>query len=154
MKLIAAVSESGIIGIKDTNNLPWSIPADLAHFKRLTMGQTVVMGYGTFESMWCKPLANRYNVILTTTKFLAPENTIFINSIESIIENYNESWLIGGASMYQQLINNCDELHLTIVPEKFVMPAKEYVKFPWINPLKFKVRSTEPLKNCIMEKIC
>jgi len=158
MKLISAISESGIIGLKHSNTLPWSIPEDLAHFKRLTTGQTVVMGYRTFESMWFKPLPKRTNVVLGGFG-CGIDNVVGVSSIQEILDIYNESWVIGGASVYEQLINYCDELHLTIVPDKFLTPADNYVKFPWINPLKFRIRSAEPLRGkeeliyCIMEKV-
>ncbi len=70
ISLIVAMSRERIIG-RD-NQIPWHLPADLGHFKKLTTGKTIVMGRRTYESIG-KPLPNRHNVVVTRQKDYAPK---------------------------------------------------------------------------------
>jgi dihydrofolate reductase len=159
MKLISAISESGIIGIP--GDLPWNLPEDLVHFKKLTLNSTIVMGYNTFGTLGFKPLPKRKNVILSYDQIVSIHPDVIVAySIQEIINNYNDSWIIGGASVYKQFLPYCDELHLTIVPDKLITKQSgPFIYFPWINPLQFKVKSAIPFETrpeltyVIMEKV-
>ena len=95
--LIWAQSSSGVIG-RD-GGIPWHVPEDLAHFKELTMGHTVVMGRRTWESLPPKfrPLPGRRNVVLTRNPHYRAEGADVITSPEAIPA---DSWVIGGSEVY------------------------------------------------------
>jgi dihydrofolate reductase len=117
--LICAVGDNNCIGIK--NKLPWNIPEDLKHFKDLTMGNTVLMGQKTFESILGylgKPLPGRKTVIISNDEnFTAPEGTRVMRSLDEVWEKLkNENvFVCGGASIYAQTINRVDTLYITHV---------------------------------------
>jgi dihydrofolate reductase len=96
--LIWAQSTSGVIGRDGT--IPWHLPEDLARFKTLTMGHTVVMGRRTWDSLPARfrPLPGRRNVILTRNSgFVAPGAEVF-GSIDDAIDD--QTWVIGGSEIY------------------------------------------------------
>ena len=96
--LIWAQSTSGVIGRDGT--IPWHLPEDLARFKTLTMGHTVVMGRRTWDSLPARfrPLPGRRNVVLTRNSgFEAPGAEVF-GSIDDAIDD--QTWVIGGSEIY------------------------------------------------------
>ena len=96
--LIWAQSTSGVIGRDGA--IPWHLPEDLARFKTLTMGHTVVMGRRTWDSLPARfrPLPGRRNVILTRNSgFVAPGAEVF-GSIDDAIDD--QTWVIGGSEIY------------------------------------------------------
>ncbi|PLX29085.1 hypothetical protein C0581_00060 [Candidatus Parcubacteria bacterium] len=119
LSLIAAIAENNCIG-KD-NKLPWHIPEDLEHFKQLTLGNTVVMGQTTYESIigyLGKPLPGRKNVVLTRDKdFTAPDDVRIFYSIDEAFEELKDEhvFVSGGASIYAQTIDKVDTLYITHV---------------------------------------
>ncbi len=107
------------IGFK--NQLLWSIPEDMKHFKNYTMGKTIVMGSNTFSSLNSKPLPGRKNVVITS-KDLHCTVAIHAKNVESAlsIEHcYPELVIIGGASIYAQTIDLADKLVITHVDAAF-----------------------------------
>ncbi|HEV7419849.1 MAG TPA: dihydrofolate reductase [Mycobacterium sp.] len=97
--LIWAQSTSGVIG-RD-NGIPWRLPEDQARFKELTLGQTVVMGRLTWESLPAKvrPLPGRRNVVVTRqTDFMADGATV-VGGLDEALTG-DENWVIGGAQIY------------------------------------------------------
>ena len=115
---IAAMDENRVIGFR--NRLPWNLPEDLAHFKKLTMGQAVLMGRKTWESLPTKvrPLTGRTNIVLTSTpEAIAPaENVIVWNSLEDGIKKFDGNlWIAGGAEVYRRSLPFWDEVCLTLV---------------------------------------
>jgi len=135
ISIIAAVSDNGVIGLKDKNGnykLPFNYPDDLNHFKKTTENSVVIMGRNTFESIG-KPLKNRENIIVTK-KFY--NNIKTANSIQEalhIADNFKKPiWLIGGASIYDEGMNYADQIVLTITKDK--INDSSAIKFPWINP--------------------
>jgi len=97
--LIWAQSTSGVIGRDGT--IPWSLPEDMAHFKRLTMGHTVVMGRRTWESLPVRfrPLPGRRNVVVSRNLVYRAEGAEVVDSIEAAITGA-DTWVIGGAEIY------------------------------------------------------
>jgi len=96
--LIWAQSTSGVIGRDGT--IPWHLPEDLARFKTLTMGHTVVMGRRTWDSLPTRfrPLPGRRNIVLThNSRFEAPGAEV-VGSIDDAIED--QTWVIGGSEIY------------------------------------------------------
>ncbi len=113
MTAVAAMSENRVIG--NRGNLPWHLPEDFKWFKRLTTGGVLLMGRKTFESIRCKPLPNRINVVLSrSATFL---NVTTISNLKDFNENDYEAevFVIGGAEIYRQLLPSCADLFLTVV---------------------------------------
>lgn len=119
ISLIAAMGRDRVIG-RD-NQLPWHLPADLQHFKHVTMGKPILMGRLTYESIG-KPLPGRRNVVITRdTAFAAPGCEV-VNSIEAAlaaVADVEEVMVIGGASFYHQMLPQADRLHLTFIDADF-----------------------------------
>jgi len=97
--LIWAQSTSGVIG-RD-NGIPWRLPEDQARFKELTMGQTVVMGRLTWESLPAKvrPLPGRKNVVVTRQAEYVADGAVVVDRLDEAISS-DESWVIGGEQIY------------------------------------------------------
>lgn len=120
MKAIVAVGADWGIGCE--NKLLFNIPADMLHFIKATTGKVVVMGYKTLLSFpSSKPLKNRTNIVLTT-KVKNIEGAIVCNSIEQLavaLQNYpkDDVHVIGGESVYKQLLPYCSEVIVTKVNE-------------------------------------
>ena len=116
--MIAAMAHNRVIG-KD-NAMPWSLPAEMAHFRRSTIGKTVLMGRQTFESLG-RPLKDRRNVILTRrVDYDAPEGCEIIHSVEEALSRYTdhgqeELVIIGGAQIYELFLPYADKLLITDV---------------------------------------
>jgi dihydrofolate reductase len=116
MKLsaVVAVSDNGVIG--RGNALPWHLPADLAHFKRLTMGKPILMGRRTFESIG-RPLPGRRNLVLSRGDFSAPgiETVASLEAARALVAGEEELVIIGGAQVFEQSLPFTDLIHLTRV---------------------------------------
>ncbi len=105
LNLIFARARNGVIG-KD-NTLPWHLPEDLAHFKQTTLGQPVVMGRKTWESLPQKfrPLPGRTNIVVTRQTSWQAEGAVVVHSIEEALKQCPQDaqiWVIGGAEVYAQ----------------------------------------------------
>ncbi len=115
--LIAAMDRDRVIG--QGNDIPWrgKIPADMAHFQDLTMGQTVVMGRKTWESIPEKyrPLPGRQNVVLSRDDTFQVMNGYSVRTLEEAISRTatNQLFIIGGAEIYRQFLPLADRLELT-----------------------------------------
>lgn len=98
LNLIWAQSSSGVIG-RD-NGIPWQVPEDMARFKELTMGHTVVMGRHTWESLPEKfrPLPGRRNVVLTRQVGYLADGAEVFQSLEDV--PLEDAWVIGGSQIY------------------------------------------------------
>ena len=96
--LIWAQSTSGVIGRDGT--IPWHLPEDLARFKTLTMGHTVVMGRRTWDSLpeRFRPLPGRRNVVLTRNRAFDAPGAEVVGSIDDAIDD--QTWVIGGSEIY------------------------------------------------------
>jgi dihydrofolate reductase len=120
ISIIAAIGENRELG-KD-NNLLWHLPNDMKRFKNLTTGHTVIMGRKTFESLPKGALPNRKNVVITKNKDACYDNCLVYNSLEEAIRDLDETdelFIIGGASIYGQSIKYADKLYITSVHHTF-----------------------------------
>lgn len=104
-------------GIGFNGDLLEHIPADLKYFKQLTSGHTVVMGTNTWNSLPKKPLANRSNIIISSAqRLIMCKNTLRLH-MEDIIEYFkytkDEVFIIGGGSIYKQLLPYCEKVYVT-----------------------------------------
>ncbi len=121
--LIAAMAQNHTIGVNNT--LPWRIPADLQHFKRLTLGHHILMGRKTFDSIG-KPLPQRTTVVITRDPNLRLEGCLIANSLEAAIAacaGETEIFIVGGAEIYAQALSYADTLYLTEIQQDVVGDA-------------------------------
>lgn len=112
LTLIAAMSEDGGIGLQ--GQLPWHLPADLAHFKAHTVGKTVVMGRKTYESIG-KPLPNRRNIVMSrqTMQITGVDVIHQLEDLKSL--GSEEIMIIGGEQLYRLTLPWANQLILTTV---------------------------------------
>lgn len=142
LNIIAAVADNNVIGSK--NDLLWYLPEDLKRFKKLTLGQAVLMGQKTFESIIArlgKPLPERKNIVVTndaSAKF--PEGVIVLHNLEEIDQLPDEEiFICGGGSIYTQLIGRATKLYLTHVHQT---PAGD-IFFPKVDWSQWKKTFSE-----------
>lgn len=116
---ICAMSENRVIG--NHNQLPWHLPADLRHFKKLTLGKPILLGRKTYESIG-HVLPERCNLVITRdVNFQAP-GCVVVNSIEHALEaaRYSEEvFIIGGALLFQQTLSLIQRFYITIIHHSF-----------------------------------
>jgi dihydrofolate reductase len=121
---IVAMDEGRVIG--KAGALPWHLPEDLAHFKRLTTGHIVIMGRKTWDSLPAKfrPLPGRTNIVISRSpqELKVPQGVYACSSVteaismgDSIAAPSQILWIIGGAQIYKESIPLCDELYVTAV---------------------------------------
>ena len=111
--LIAAVARNGVIGAH--GKLPWHLPEDLQHFKKLTLGHPVVMGRRTWASLG-KPLPGRENIVITRQPGFAAPGASIAASLEAAIAlcaGEGLAFVIGGAEIYAAALPLADGLVLT-----------------------------------------
>lgn len=119
VNLIVAVDANN--GIGKNNSLPWHLPADLKHFKRLTTGHPIIMGHKTFDSIG-KVLPNRQNIILSRQKDLRIEGAKVFNSLTKALEackSEEDIFVIGGAQLFNEAMPLADILYLTEIHHIF-----------------------------------
>jgi dihydrofolate reductase len=119
ISIIAAMDRNRLIG--SNNQLPWHLPADLAHFKAVTMGKPVIMGRKTYESIG-RPLPGRTNIVLTRSAGFQPEGVLVAESLEKAFEYVvaeDEVMIIGGSSVYEHALPLADRLYLTYVENSY-----------------------------------
>lgn len=130
ISIIAAMGRNRVIGIK--NALPWKLPADMTHFRQLTIGKPVIMGQKTFETIG-KSLPGRTNIILTFDKNFTPFGCQIAHSVEEALEiarDFKEVMVCGGASVYKQFLPIADRLYLTLIEGDFEGDAF-FPEFNW-----------------------
>ena len=116
--IIAAVAKNRVIG-KD-NTLIWNIPADMAHFKALTGGQTVIMGRKTWESLppRFRPLPGRRNIVISRQADYAAPGAELADSLDAALQlaaSAETAFVIGGEQIYRQAMTVADRLEITEV---------------------------------------
>src|SRR3569623_687676 len=119
--IIAAVAANGVIG--HGNTIPWHLPSDFAHFKRMTVGKPLIMGRKTFESIG-RPLPNRTNIVDTRQEGYQPHGVLVTSSLEAALaqaqeiaqaDRANEVMVGGWAEIYSQALPIADRLYITHV---------------------------------------
>jgi dihydrofolate reductase len=145
---VVAVAKNRVIG--SHNSLPFYIPEDLKHFKRVTEGHTILMGKNTFDSIMNrigKPLPNRTNVVITRQMdYKAPEGVIVFHDLDtalSELEKTTEELMVGGGSqIYKQLLDmgRVDKMIITHVDYE----VDGDVLFPEVDYSKWNIISEEP----------
>lgn len=121
LALIAAVADNGVIGRE--NQLPWRLPADLRHFKDLTMGKPLIMGRKTFESLG-KPLPGRPHIIVTRAQDFSYPGCYIVHDLDAALQCASdllaegldsEAMVIGGAEIYRLMLPRIQRMYLTEV---------------------------------------
>lgn len=117
ISLIAAASENDVIG--KNNWMPWDLPAELAYFRSVTRGKTVIMGRKTYDAVG-RPMPNRHNIVVSRNRELAIPGVDVVPSVEEAIEraradNLDEIFVIGGEQIYEAAMPYADRIYLTRV---------------------------------------
>ena len=127
MKLIVAVDREWGIGYR--GKLLVTVKDDLAHFRELTVGKTIVYGSSTLRTFpYGRPLKNRINLILSTNPNFKPEGAVVLHSVEELIA-YEKAHpeedivVVGGASVYKQLMPYCETAYVTRFDASFEKDA-------------------------------
>lgn len=119
ISLIVAYGRNRAIG-KD-NRIPWHLPADLALFKKTTMGCPVIMGRNTFLSVG-KPLPGRQNIVVSRSGNVHHDGINVVPTLEAALEacaNSQEVFIIGGAQLYQSALHAAQRLYATEIDADF-----------------------------------
>lgn len=114
--IIVCHDQNRVIGLD--NKMPWHLPNDLKRVKKLTSGNTIVMGRKTFESIG-KPLPNRRNVVLTSNESFHHEGVDVIHSIDEIDQLEGYIFIFGGQGLYEQMMSRVDDMYVTVIEDKF-----------------------------------
>lgn len=128
--LVAALAENNVIG-RD-NRLPWYLPDDLKHFRRLTTGHPVIMGRRNYESLG-RPLPDRLNIVVTRRDGFQAPGCRVVHSLEEAFAaagGADEIFVIGGGELYAQTLDRADRLCLTRVHAE--VPGD--TRFPDVDP--------------------
>jgi dihydrofolate reductase len=118
ISILVAVAKNRVIGINNT--LPWHLPADLKHFKALTMGHHIIMGRKTYESIG-RPLPGRTTVIVTRNAALKVAGCLVAHSLQEAIElcgNNEKVFIVGGAELYAQALPLADTMYITEIQQE------------------------------------
>ena len=118
LTLIVATDNAGGIGIRNT--LPWKLPQDLAHFKRMTTGHPILMGRKTFESIG-RPLPNRRNIVISRNAAWRHDGVDTVTSLDAALQmtDAGEVFVIGGAEIYTLALPLADRLIVTEIAQRF-----------------------------------
>lgn len=134
--IVVATANGGAIG-RD-GDLPWHLPEDLAHFRRVTMGHTLVMGRRTWESIG-RPLPGRRIVVVSSKELDLPDTVERATdppaALELALATDPDPSVVGGATIYEALLNRVDRIELTRidldVPDAdtfFTFPETEFIE--------------------------
>lgn len=136
ISIIAAVSENNVIGNK--GQIPWHLPADLAHFKKITLNHHILMGQKTFESIG-RVLPGRTTIVLTNDKAFKTHGVVIAHSPKEAIEiakkaGEKELMISGGGQIYKLFLPLADKIYLTKIHADF----EGDTFFPELNKIKWK----------------
>ena len=121
VSFVVAMSRDRLIGRDGA--LPWRLPRDLKHFRKLTWGKPIVMGRKTYESIG-RPLPGRRNIVLSRGQVVAPPEVLVARSAEEALdlarrEGAAEAMIVGGGQVYEAFLDRCRTIHLTVVEGPF-----------------------------------
>lgn len=146
--LIAGMTRERVIGTPGA--LPWHIPEDLKHFKEITTGHTVIMGYNTYLTI-NKPLPNRNNIVLSHEQIEIPGVTV-CTSIDDALAKAKEfktdAYIMGGASVYEQMLPQAEVLHISHIKKDY--PGT--IHFPEVNWEDWQETASQDFKEFTYKK--
>ena len=140
LSIIAAISEDNAIG--KGGELLCHLPNDLRHFKQITLGSAVIMGSATYLSLPRRPLPKRQNIVITSRQDAVFEGADVAHSIEEalqMVSEVEEAFVIGGGSIYRQMMPLADKLYIT---EVYDTPKDADAFFPNIG-IEWEVKFAE-----------
>ena len=119
MEIVVAMTNNNVIG--QDGDMPWHLPADLAHFKKLTSGHVILMGRRTWESIG-RVLPNRLNIVITRQKNYIAEGAIVVHSLEAAKKAAGDQriFIIGGGQIYKEALPLSSCLHITRIDASLV----------------------------------
>jgi dihydrofolate reductase len=115
LSIVVAISTNGVIG--RNNQLPWYLPADLKHFRKLTTGKPILMGRKTWESIG-RPLPERKSIVITRDRDYTAAGAVVVTSIEAALkaaEPADEIMIIGGSELFREMLREVSTIYLTRV---------------------------------------
>lgn len=142
ISMIVAMSLNRVIGIDNT--LPWKLPEDLKHFKNLTLGNTLIMGRKTFESIG-RVLPGRETIVITRQQNYTQNGIKIAHSLEEAVEmasqiaNGKEIFIAGGSQIYEQSLGLAKTIHLTLIEKEFLGD----VYFPPLDSRFWRIKEEE-----------
>ena len=153
IKIIAAVSENNVMGIK--GKIPWRIPEDLKRFKKLTTPHPIIMGRVTYESISKKyrPLPGRLNVVLTRDSTFNADGIYVVRSLQEALDSLHEQkpfmagidystiFICGGQQVYEAAMPYADSLEITFIHQQ--IRGAEMRFFPEIRSSEWKEQKRE-----------
>jgi dihydrofolate reductase len=122
IKIVVAYSNNQVIGdskLQNSNGLLWHIPEDLKHFKQQTINKNVVFGRKTFQAFGSRPLPNRNNIILTRDRNWQASGVKIFYDLDSIVKEYDELIVAGGAEIYKLFLPIADELIISKIKQTY-----------------------------------
>ena len=149
------MSKNNIIG--DGEKLLWRLPSDLKRLKKITMGNPLIMGRKTYESIG-RPLIGRANIVLTRKKKWKKDGIIVVNNLDEAVKNSNiwinknfqkkqrknkNIFIFGGGDIYKLALDYCQKIEMTVVD----LIIKDGVEFPRINEAKWNKYLVESIKS-------
>jgi len=142
LTLVVAIDANNGIGFE--NRLPWHLPEDLAHFKRVTLGRPIVMGRKTFDSIG-RPLPGRRNIVVTRNAGWSHAGVETAESLEAALAllGGERASIIGGAQIFKEAIACADEMIVTHIDHAFACDTF----FPAIDPALWSETAREPHSN-------
>jgi dihydrofolate reductase len=118
--IIVAMDKNRVIGKE--GEMPWDIPEDLKNFRRLTMGNVIVMGRKTHESIGTV-LDGRENVVLSRNQDYDSEDITLLTSVDQVLERFSgedrKVYIIGGGEIYRQFLPHVANLYITFIEHQF-----------------------------------
>lgn len=111
--LVWAEARGGVIGA--AGGMPWHVPEDLAHFKATTIGEPVVMGRKTWDSLpeRFRPLPGRENIVITRNQDWETEGARRAASLAEALDGHERAWIIGGAEIFADAMGDANRLEVT-----------------------------------------
>jgi len=119
LSAIVAMDRNCVIGYK--NQMPWHLPADLKHFKTITMGHPIIMGRNTYDSIG-KPLPGRLNIVITRRPLTAPPEVKVVDSLPEtldLVKEVPEAFIIGGQQIFHLTLPHVQRYYLTLINHEF-----------------------------------
>lgn len=138
--MVVAMARNRVIGRDGA--LPWRLPRDLRHFKRLTVGHAIIMGRRTFESIG-HPLPDRRSVVITRNREWNRSGVMVVHSLEDAwraAAGSDEAFVIGGGELYRAALNEVERIYLTLVEAD----VDGDTTFPEILEARWRLAGDEP----------
>jgi dihydrofolate reductase len=149
LSIVVAMDANRGIGVD--NKLPWHLPEDLAHFKRVTLGHPIIMGRKTFESIG-RPLPGRRNIVVTRNADWRHDGVDVVHSLREAVAlvGANSASIIGGAQIFAEALDVADRLIVTHIDKVYRCDTF----FPAIDASRWAAVSNEPLHSPTADVDC